>query len=254
MAADRITCGLAALFAASIAFGQSPLAFEVASVRENRLDDRIVTIDVGPGGRFAARGYTLVLLIQRAYGVMDWNVTGGPDWIRADRFDVAARANVPGNLTEAQLRPMLARLLEERFKLRLRRTSKEMPGYALEVARGGPKLKASPDGEEHRDSFRLTNTGLTGRGISMRDFARFVGGKLGLIAVDQTGLPGVYDVDAAWRIDPNALPPDADVREIQRATVTAAIEKQFGLRLRARRVPVELLVVDRAERPSDAEN
>ena len=55
---------------------------------------------MGPGGRFAARGDTLVLLIQRAYGVMDWNVAGGPGWIRDDRFDVNAKANVPGNLTE----------------------------------------------------------------------------------------------------------------------------------------------------------
>ena len=61
------------------AFAQAQRAFEVASVRQNKLDDHIVTINVGPGGRFAARGYTFVLLIQRAYGVMDWNVTGGPD-------------------------------------------------------------------------------------------------------------------------------------------------------------------------------
>ena len=55
-----------------------PPEFEVASVRENTLDDCIVTVNVGPGGRFTVRGYTLVLLIQRAYGVMDWNVEGGP--------------------------------------------------------------------------------------------------------------------------------------------------------------------------------
>src|SRR5215831_5510751 len=78
--------------------------FEVASVRPNTLDDRIVSIAVGPGGRFVARGYTLVLLIQKAYGVMDWNVEGGPGWIRVDRFDVAATVQVPGNLTEAELR------------------------------------------------------------------------------------------------------------------------------------------------------
>src|SRR5215475_1703449 len=84
--------------------------FEVASVRPNTLDDRIVSIAVGPGGRFTARGYTLVLLIQRAYGVMDWNVEGGPAWIRTDRFDIAATAKV-SNLSEAQLRPMLQDLL-----------------------------------------------------------------------------------------------------------------------------------------------
>jgi len=64
----------------------------------------------GPGGIFTARGYTLVLLIRRAYGVMDWNVSGGPGWIRTDRYDVAAKATVQGDLTEAELQPMLAKL------------------------------------------------------------------------------------------------------------------------------------------------
>jgi uncharacterized protein (TIGR03435 family) len=135
------------------ACAQSPQAFEVASVRPNTANDRIVTINVGPGGRFAARGYTLVLLMQRAYGVMDWNVSGGPGWIRTDRYDVAAKA--AANLTERQLQPMLQALLAERFKLRLHNASKEMPGYALVVARGGPKLTPTADGEEHSDTFRL---------------------------------------------------------------------------------------------------
>src|SRR6267154_2362866 len=106
----------------------APTEFEVASVRPNTLDDRIVTIDVGPGGRFAARGYTLVLLIQRAYGVMDWNVTGGPGWIRTDRYDVAAKANVQGDLTEAELQPLLAKLLTDRFKLKLHHSSTQTSG------------------------------------------------------------------------------------------------------------------------------
>src|SRR5207237_4292265 len=133
-------------------------------VKPNTANDRIVTINVGPGGRFAARGYTLVLLMQRAYGVMDWNVSGGPGWIRTDRFDVTAKANVAGNLTEAQLQPMLQRLLAERFKLKLHKSSKEMPGYALVVSKDGPKVKPSADGEEHPDTFRMSRTGLSGQG------------------------------------------------------------------------------------------
>src|SRR6266853_3581790 len=96
------------LIATIAAFSQPPpTEFDVASVRLNTANDRVVTINVGPGGRLACRGYTLVLLMQRAYGVMDWNVTGGPGWIRTDRYDVAATALVPGNLIEEQLKPML---------------------------------------------------------------------------------------------------------------------------------------------------
>jgi hypothetical protein len=102
---------------------KSSTEFEVASVRPNMADDRIVTINVGPSGRFTARGYTLVLLLQRAYGVMDWNLAGGPAWIRSDRFDVSAKANVSGNLTEHELQPMLQRLLAERFRLKVHHAS-----------------------------------------------------------------------------------------------------------------------------------
>src|SRR5215471_5079240 len=105
------------LLAVAMVGAQAP-RFEVASVKPNLLDDRIVTVRVGPGPTFMARGYTLVLLIQRAYGVMDWNVSGGPPWIRADRFDVMATADIKGDLTEEALKPRLAKLLEERFKLR----------------------------------------------------------------------------------------------------------------------------------------
>src|SRR5215831_19306548 len=97
------------LLALALIAAQAPKEFEVASVRQNLLNDRIVSINLGPGGRFATRGYTLALLIQRAYGVMDWNIEG-PNWIREDRWDVEARATVPGNLTQQQLQPMLQAL------------------------------------------------------------------------------------------------------------------------------------------------
>src|SRR5258708_3152009 len=94
-----------------------------------------------------------LLLMQRAYGVVDWNVSSGPGWIRTDRYDVAAKADVAGNLTEAQVKPMLQALLAERFKLRLHQSSKEMSGYALVVGKGGPKVKAAADGEETLTRF-----------------------------------------------------------------------------------------------------
>lgn len=77
----RVPTSVIAILTSVAAAAQPPIEFEVASVRPNISNDRIVTISVGPGGRFAARGYTLQLLMQRAYGVMGWNVTGGPAWI-----------------------------------------------------------------------------------------------------------------------------------------------------------------------------
>jgi uncharacterized protein (TIGR03435 family) len=243
--------------AAAAAFGQTPREFEVATVKPNTLNDRIVSINVGPGGRFTARGYTLVLLIQRAYGVMDWNVTGGPSWIRDDRFDVQASANVDRNLTDAQLKPMLAKLLEDRFALKLHRSSNQTAGYVLEVASGGPKLTTAADAEEHADTFRLTNLGMIGQGISMRNFARFFGGKLGLIVVDETGLPGLYDIKVDWRVDnsrPTSDLPGADPREALREVAFEALQSKLGLKVRPKRVTIETLVIERAEKPSASQN
>lgn len=240
-------------FALASVFGQTtasdPREFEAVSVKVNKLDDRIVTIRVGPGGRFDARGYTLVLLMQRAYGVMDWNVTGGPSWIRSDRFDVNAVAETGGrNLTEAQLRPMLAKLLAERFRLRIRETTREVAGYSLVTARGGAKVRLSPAGEAaDRDAaFRFSREGLWGEGVSMADFARFVSGKTGVIGVDQTGLPGFYDFKAEWKEDPNAI----DAREEFHALVFDAIESQLGLKFERRKVPVRTLVIEHVEHPT----
>src|SRR5262245_58305690 len=112
MAMRIVLCAILASAIVAAQIHAQPKEFEVASVKQNKLDDRIVTINV-TGGRFDARGYTLVLLIQRAYGVMDWNVTGGPAWIREDRWDVSAKVSVLGNLTDKQFQPMLQSLLAD---------------------------------------------------------------------------------------------------------------------------------------------
>src|SRR5258708_18135778 len=195
-----------------------------------------------------------LLLMQRAYGVVDWNVSSGPGWIRTDRYDVAAKADVAGNLTEAQVKPMLQALLAERFKLRLHKNSKEMSGYALVVGKGGPKVKAAADGEEHPDTFRMSGTGIKGQGIGMEDFARYVAGKLGLVAVDKTGLKGVYDFKVDWTVeadrDTGGLP-GSDTRDALRSAVFAAIQNQLGLKLAAQKITVQMLVIDSVEKASE---
>jgi uncharacterized protein (TIGR03435 family) len=238
-----------------VAAGQAPREFELASVKPNLLDDHIVQVRVGPGPTFMARGYTLVLLMQRAYGVMGWNVTGGPDWIRTDRFDINAKADITGDLKEEVLQPMLANLLAKRFKLRVHESSQEMEAYALEVARGGPKVRRSTSSENGRDSGRFTETGLEFTALSMADFARFVSGKLGLVGVDQTGLPGLYDFKADWRVTPGQTDlVGGDPREPLRAAVFSALEMQLGLKLTPKKVPVRMIVIDSVEKASALDN
>jgi len=257
LAASLLLASIAASAALSIraSAGQVPREFELASVKPNLLDDHIVQVRVGPGPTFMARGYTLVLLIQRAYGVMDWNVSAGPDWIRSDRFDIQARADIAGDLKEEILQPMLANLLAKRFKLRVHESSEEMAAYALEVARGGLKVRRSTSSENGRDSGRFTQTGLEFTALSMADFARFVSGKLGLVGVDQTGLPGLYDFKADWRVTPGQTDlAGGDPREPLRAAVFSALETQLGLKLTPKKVPVRMIVIDSVEKASGLDN
>lgn len=249
----RILLSLLAIVTIPAASAQVRSEFDVASVKPNKLNDRLVTIDVGPGGLFNARGYTVKLLIQRAYGVMGWNISGGPGWLDNDRFDVSAKATVPGNLTEKQLQPMLRALLADRFKLKLHEAAKEIDGYALVVARSGPKVKPSAQTEEHPDTFRLNATGLTGQAISMPDFARYVGGKLGLIVVDKTGLNGLYDTNAKWTVDtdePTGGAIAADPREALKSAVFTALQEQLGLKIAAQKITIQTLVIDSVEKAS----
>ena len=228
--------------------------FEVASVRLNRLDDRIVRVNVGPGNRFSARGYTLGLLIQRAYGVMGWNISGGPEWVHTDRWDVTAKGNTTGNLTESQLQQMLQRLLAERFRLRLHKESKEVAGYAMTVARGGVRMQAAAIPAETPDTFRMRNGELSGEGIALEHFAQWVGGKLYTILADQTGLRGFYNFSAKWTEPPDESGggiADVDSRDERRAGAFAALQSQLGLKISAQKVSIETLVIDGVERASE---
>lgn len=231
--------------------------FEVASVKPNLRNDRIVTVQLSPSGTFMARGYTLALLIQRAYAVRYGYVSGGPGWVYADRFDIAAKASVPGRFTETELRPMLAKLLAERFRLRVHSETKEVQGYGLEVGRGGARLTRSANIEEHPDSGRMTNEEFTVQGIGMADFARFLGNKLGVAVADETGLTGTYDIHVRWDVPlertANAQPDD-EAADAGRAAAFRAVEQQLGLKLRSKKVAVPAVVIDHAEKPSAAEN
>ena len=244
----------ALLASASLCWAQG---FDVASVRANVANDRIVTVQVSPDGRFTARGYTLALLIQRAYAVRYGYVLGGPSWAYEDRFDVAAKASVIGRFTEAQLRPMLADLLMKRFRLKAHTETKEVLGYALEVARGGAILTNSAESEEHLDNARMANDGFTAQAIGMSDFALFLGNKLGVAVANETGLAGIYDIHVRWDVPlgqvANAQPGD-EAADVLRAAAFRAVEQQLGLKLKPKKVGIPAVVIDHAEKPRAADN
>ncbi len=250
---------------------QGDPAFEVASIKPSDASrDEEPSSMVMPGGRYVATNVTLRRLVRTAYSVQDSQVAGGPPWIDSDRFDVVATANVnnPAATFREQFRPMLATLLRERFKLSLHREKRELAAFALVVSRRdgrfGPKLvsadadcaavgPASRGGPPAPDLNRRLPCGAwysqPGRLTGRVEFGRFVDTLAPLVdrpVVDLTSLKGRFEWDLQWTpsaLSATDLAPAADGA----TSLFTALAEQLGLKLDARKLPVDVLVVDRAE-------
>ena len=255
--------------------GPAPAAptpmFDVASIRQNTSGDQEATVRVEPGGRMTIRNNTLFNIIRNAYTVQAFQIVGGPSWINTDRWDIIARAET--EVPQPQLRLMLQNLIAVRFKATVRPERRELPVYALVVARAdgrlGPQLNPAavdcaalaaaagrtgapppPVQPSGRPScgIRIGGGMLMAGGSLLTDVARNLAGATGRIIVDKTGLAGRYDIELKWT--PEQLPaPVAD--SLDTASLFAAIQEQLGLRLEATRAPVDVLVIDSAERPTE---
>jgi uncharacterized protein (TIGR03435 family) len=219
-------------------------AFEVAAIKPST---------AGPGssgshsrnGRLTIDNMTLKEIMMWAYGVQAYQISGGPNWMTADRFQVDAKAEdkVPGE----QLRLMMQTLLAERFQLTFHREKKEMTAYALVVAKSGMKIKPV----EGEGSSTNTNNGkMTAKHVSMQRLAEVLSRQLGLPVVDETHVAGGFDFTLEWSNDRQQRAA-AETGANEGPSIFTALPEQLGLKLETRKVPVEILVVDRAERPSD---
>jgi uncharacterized protein (TIGR03435 family) len=241
-----------ALLAATLAFGQTPSApklpqFDAVSIKPNTSDDRGGSMRPIAGG-FSAANLSVKMLIQSAYNVKPWQISGGPNWATTDHYDIEAK--IDGNPTFQQRLDMLQPLLADRFQLKFHRETRQMPAYSLTLAKNGPKLSATaPDVRGYITPGRGL---IEGKAVSMPMLANFLGGSLGQSVTDKTGLAGGFDIKLEWTptegesnytygdrpLDPNG------------SSIFTAIQEQLGLKLEAGKAPVELLVIDRVERPS----
>ena len=263
------------LLATGIACAQTPLKFEVASIRPSNSADRRLFLDVQPGGRFIARNFSVKRLIEWAYDIKDFQISGGPGWMGSDLYDISANAENSGNPDKSNLR--LQSLLAERFQLVIRREAQDVPVYALVVAKNGPKFKDAkesdpnivdlskrPDlaGRGGRPRFTMIRRGrLTAQGGDMRLLVSELSNFLGRTVVDKTGLTGTYDLKLEWQPDENQVAmfqalgvPEgfgAPAPDPLGPSLFAALEEQLGLRLDSQRGSVEMFVIERIERPSE---
>ena len=250
------------------------LTFEVASIKRNVSGDSGASIRVQPGGQITVTNNSLYNLIRNAYGTQRFEMVPGanlPSWIDSDRWDILAKAPADAPQVQEAMQFRLRSLLEDRFKLVARREMREMPIYELVVARSdrqlGPQIKQSGDecaaqGRARQagttpppmppGGFCGTRTGngtVSMKGVELSNFVRNLGGMTGRFVIDKTGLTGPYDLDLQWTPDP-APGAGASVQG-DGVSLFAAMQEQLGLKLEAKRAPIEVLVIDSAERPTE---
>jgi uncharacterized protein (TIGR03435 family) len=237
------------------AFGQTPgnpASFEVASVRLSTDIARPASIGPSPGGeRFTARNMPLLWLIASAYDVSIRQVSGIPKSFSSKNYDIEARAAMPAS--REQMMRMLQNLIEDRFKFRLHRETKELRVYILRVSKGGPKLEENKDGTD----LEARNSGAgreTYRNFPMPIFANILAAHLDDTVVDGTGLKGSYDFKLEFtpeRIGQGAKDGHEPAPNLEGPSIFTALKEQLGLELRRDTVPVPLLVIDRIEDPAE---
>jgi uncharacterized protein (TIGR03435 family) len=198
-------------------------------------------------GRVAGTA-TAQAIILEAYQLTPYQLSGGPSWLNSDRFCLDAKVSTPAD--KDQLRPMLQTLLAERFKLVVRRTTKEMPVYALTVAKNGPTLHELKPGDPFPGSVKELAALFKFRDIqgapagawsdrkNMKDFADALSRNplIDRPVLDKTGLQGEYLIFLRWGADDNFM---------------SAVEEQFGLKFEAERAPMDNLVIEQIEEPSE---
>jgi len=235
----------ALLCLSALGFAQEPPRFEVASIRPSNPDESNLPSGCQTGnGLMRCQNVTLKRCIVGAYEILAEQIFGGPDWIDSDRFDITARADRP--VGDKGLDQMLQMLLAERFHLKLHHETRAGETMALEVARGGPKLEPAADAKHSYDNAHdhLDAT------VTMAQLAEILTRDLRLPVKDRTGLSGAFKFTLHWNPDfPAPLSRD-DAAEALRLEVSRAMVQQLGLRLRRKRMRIDVLVVASADKPS----
>jgi uncharacterized protein (TIGR03435 family) len=234
--------------------------FAVATIKPTRPD--------APRGGYGIRGeevtttaVTVSWMIKLAFNVHAHQISGGPAWLESERYDTVGKPDIPGQPNRDQMKLMVQKLLADRFQLRFHTEKKELPVYAMAVAKGGPKITVSAGDPNDfpgigfgREPGVLSligrNTGLNGVANGLQSNI------LDKPVVDQTGLTGRYDFNLRWTPDPTqwanfGIPATVNPNELDAPPdIFTAFEQQLGLKLQPTRALVDVMVIDRIQRPS----
>jgi uncharacterized protein (TIGR03435 family) len=248
---------------ASAAPATSRSSFDIVSIRPDRSDGNHTRVSFDSDSLLAT-GVTLKRLIEVGYNVNDSQLSGGPDWAHSARYEVHAKImdetaveafkSLPAEQKLEQRQLMVQSLLADRFKLKLSRASKELPVYALKLAQKGPVISPSSSASSgisnHAGDVRFT-------GFSMSAFTDWLSDLVGRKVIDQTGLQGKYDFALRWgqerqTLSPDSIQgPDSLSSDSSGPSIFTALQEQMGVKLESARGPVQILVIESAEKPTE---
>jgi uncharacterized protein (TIGR03435 family) len=211
------------------------------------------------GRRFTTVNTSVSDLMTFAYGVHPRQITGGPPWMESQKYDVEAQPDGEGQPSDKQWKTMFQKLLADRFQLTIHHEQKELPVYAIVVGKTGHKLTKSAGDPNGLPGLFFRGLGvLPGQNATMADFAGVMQtAVLDRPVVDQTGLPGRYDFLLTWTPDETQfsglgvkVPPPTDKADAPPDLFTA-IQQELGLKLESTKAQVDVLVVDKVEKPTE---
>jgi uncharacterized protein (TIGR03435 family) len=249
----------AAVLAAFHALAQTPTpaapmaadahpSFAIAAIKSPNPDSRQDGFDI-MGDRMNVWNQTVAKMMTFAYGIHKHQILNAPGWVLDEPFDIQGKPDAPGEPSLLQVREMLQKLLADRFGFKFHRERRELPVFALRIAKGGSKLVPAADptakSEEHSEGHGLETT-RSYVSAPIADFILIEQFFMDRPLVDQTGLTGRYTFklhytyDEVRNADPNAPP-----------GLFTAIQDQLGLKFEATRAPVDVLVIDHVNRPSE---
>jgi uncharacterized protein (TIGR03435 family) len=258
--------------------------FEVASIKPSAPDQRGMRIGNSPGGTLNISNLPLKELIMFAWSVQPFQISGGPAWINSARYDISAKPDHKPKEDEVPL--MLQALLADRFQLKIHHETKELPIYALVVANKdgnlGPQLTASkeggctpfdpskpppPPGADKPPALGCGNMmmgfdRLSAVSIQIEGLIPMLSRMLGRTVLDKTGLTGKFDISLHWTPDqsqamqpppggpPPGMPQPPPV-DPNGPSIFTALQEQLGLKLESQKGPVDIIVIDHVEKPSE---
>jgi uncharacterized protein (TIGR03435 family) len=249
--------------------------FEVVSIKLNT-SARVGGNISMPGGAVKVDSLSLRYLVMFAYNVKDFQISGSPAWANSDKYDVMAKA--AGRPTFEEIRPMLQSLLADRFNLTVHRETKEAPVYDLTAAKGGLKIAPSKDGScvvpsaenlpkpgaprpNYCGNIGVRPNSIEAYAVPMERFVATLSDVLGRRVIDKTGIKQNIDVHLEFAPDEGTanglLGRTGDIGSPAPSTdppgpsIFTALQEQLGLKLESSKGPVEMLIIDRVERPSE---